>query len=650
MSTYILSLLLSQVTGSAVGLAPPAPRVTDGRQEIPWCHDPRLVVERFASAPDIVHPIGIDFDARGRLLAIESHTHFRPQNYEGPKHDRVRVLEDTDGDGKVDRVKTFFEGTDFTMDLAVHPDGSVYLATRNEILRLRDSDGDGQADENQRIVFLDTKGNYPHNGLSGLAFDSKGDLYFGMGENLGAGYKLIGSDGTAIADEGEGGNVFWCTADGRKLRRVATGFWNPFGVCVDIFGRVFAVDNDPDASPPCRLVHIVEGGDYGYQFRYGRSGRHPFQCWNGQVPGTLPMVAGTGEAPCELVSYESDGLPAEYRGDLLVAAWADHRVERYVLKEKGASFTAEQKPFIQGGKNFHPAGIAVAPDGSLFVSDWVLSDYQLHGKGAIWHVRMKEAATPARPQDPRQALYSKHRPLREAAARALLAEGEAGRQFLRQQLGDPHYRTRAAALTALIDGADQAVDLATLAERDPLPAVRAMAVRALAARGENATRFLNEKYPAAIRLEATGSWRNNAAESHLLPLLTDKDPFIRNAAVQSLAHFPGLLAGIKLRSLDDPLQRIGVLLAHRASGRPEAVRRLAEFLADPDEEVRFLAIKWIADDKLSEFRPHVAKALTDHTLIVRMYLALSTAQARIDNQAVNEDQMAEFFWGRLADG
>ncbi|HEY7154193.1 MAG TPA: PVC-type heme-binding CxxCH protein, partial [Gemmataceae bacterium] len=156
------------------------------RPESPRAHDPRLRVDLFAAAPDIVHPIAVTFDQRGRLLVIESHTHFRPKNYDGPKFDRVRILEDTDGDGKADRFTTFFEGTTASMDLATHVDGSVYLATRNEILRLRDTGGDGKADEKRRIVFLDTKGNYPHNGLSGLAFDSKGDLYFGMGENLGA--------------------------------------------------------------------------------------------------------------------------------------------------------------------------------------------------------------------------------------------------------------------------------------------------------------------------------------------------------------------------------------------------------------------------------------------------------------------------------
>ena len=45
-------------------------------------------------------------------------------------------------------------------------------------------------------------------------------------------------------------------------------------------------------------------------------------------------------------------------------------------------------------------------------SDWVLSDYTLHGKGAVWHIRPKEAHKPDRPADPRKGLFSAHRPLR----------------------------------------------------------------------------------------------------------------------------------------------------------------------------------------------------------------------------------------------
>ncbi len=636
-----LAVVLWVLASTSAQAAPKPPPSAD----VPRSRDPRLLVECFAAAPDIVHPIGIDFDHKGRLLVIESHTHFRPGNYQGPKRDRIRILEDSDGDGKADKFTTFFEGTTATMDIAVHPDGSVYLATRNEILRLRDSNPPlpplgkgGKGGVGERIVFLDTAGDYPHNGLSGLAFDEKGNLYFGMGENLGARYRLLGSDGTVIADEGEGGNIFWCTADGKKLRRVATGFWNPFGVCRDIYGRIFAVDNDPDAAPPCRLLHVVEGADFGYQFRYGRSGRHPFQSWYGQLPGTLPMVAGTGEGPCEVISYESDGLPREYVGDLLVASWADHRIERYVLKEQGASFTAERKPFIQGGKDFRPVGIAVAPDGSLFVSDWVLSDYNLHNRGAIWHIRMKEPPPLDRPSDPRRALLSAHRPLREAAARQLLA-GQ-GRAFLRQQITHPDARVRATALTALIDAAEPALDLNGVADKDSQMGIRAMAVHSLAAKEEDVSRFLEARHSSAVRMEAVAALKDR---QRLLGLLADKDPYLRHAAVHRLAQLPELLDKIDSKSLADSQQRLGVLLAQRRSGRPEGVRLVSAFLADADEEVRFLAAKWIADHQLAAHRPLLVDRLKDPKLSARMYLAYLCALGRIDKQDVSEMKMADRF-------
>lgn len=614
----------------------------------PRATDPRLEVVLFAQAPEIVHPIACDFDRKGRLLVIESHTHFPPPNYKGPRHDRVRMLEDTDGDGRADRFTTVYEGMVKSMDLAVHPDGSVYLATRSEILRLRDTDDDGKADQVLRIAQLDTRGDYPHNGLSGLCFDSRGDLYFGMGENLGERYRLVGADGTVIADGGEGGNVFWVSAEGKGLRRVATGFWNPFGVGRDIFGRLFAVDNDPDAMPPCRLLHVVEGADFGYQFRYGRSGRHPFQAWDGQLLGTLPQTAGTGEAPCEVLSYESDGLPREYLGNLLVTAWADHRVERYVLKEQGASFRAERRPFVQGGEGFRPAGLATAPDGSLFITDWVRKDYELHGQGAIWHVRPRERSTPKRPADPREAMRSLHRPLREAAAHRLAAD-EAGRAVLRSHLGDREVRVRAAALTALIDAADAKTDLSALAESDPVVGLRAQAVRALAARGEDTTRFLGPKQPAEVRFAVVAGLKAKAALPTLLALLSDADPYLRHAAVQRLARSPELLETTRPEKLRDARQRAGLLLAHRASGRPGAERVIADFLADADEEVRFLAVKWIADRALKAYRPQVVALLNDRVLPIRMYHACATALARIDGQEVSEAKLADAFLDRATD-
>jgi putative membrane-bound dehydrogenase-like protein len=639
-SVALFALILSS------GLANAQPRVK--LPDTPATADKRLVVELFAAAPDIVQPIALDFDAKGRLLVVESHTHFRPAKYDGPKADRIRVLEDTDGDGKADTFTTFFEGLTHTMDLAVHPDGSVYVATRSEILRLRDTDGNGTADEKTRLMFLDTKGNYPHNGLCGLSFDSRGDLTFGMGENLGADYKLIGADGTTLTGGGEGGNVYRCTADGKLVRRIATGFWNPFGSGRDIFGRLFVVDNDPDASPPCRLLHVVEGGDYGFQFRYGRAGRHPFQAWNGELPGTLPMVAGTGESPCEVISYESDGLPAEYRGELLVPAWADHRVERYTLKPNGASFTAERKLFIQGGKDFYPSGLTVAPDGSLFVSDWGSRSYELHGRGAVWHVKWKDAKPAKRPADPKEAILSLDRKTREAAARELV-KTEAGCGVLRGLTRKGDVRVRAAALTALIDVGD----------RDGVPQIRGekelgiaeMAIRARVMQTpQRVSMYTGDSEPPSIRVEAIQTTTISlGTASTLKRMLADPDPFVHQAAVRRLSKGSVVRGQLELKDLSDPKQRVGLLLAWRASGAKDNTKLLPEFLKDTDPDVRLLAAKWVSDEKLVAFRPQVVEMLKQPNLDTRSYVALATTLARLDDKPVNEDSLAVYFLERLAD-
>ena len=86
------ALLIALGLLAAVPTEPEMPRSLDGR----------LAIELFAVAPDIVTPTSLAVDAKGRVLVIESHSHFRPVGYKGPAADRIRVFEDTDGDGKAD--------------------------------------------------------------------------------------------------------------------------------------------------------------------------------------------------------------------------------------------------------------------------------------------------------------------------------------------------------------------------------------------------------------------------------------------------------------------------------------------------------------------------------------------------------------------
>src|SRR5262249_49138792 len=157
----------------------------------------------------------------------------------------------------------------------------------------------------------------------------------------------------------------------------------------------------------------------------------------------------------------------------------------------------------------------------------------------------KEPREGARPEQPEKAIFSKNRPSREAAARRL-AEGDAGRDFLRRQLGHDDARVRALALTALLDAGDQMFDLAAVANKDTRTEVRALAARALAARGADVSALSDPKQPAAVRREAIAGLTDGG---RVLGLLTDPDPFLRAAAVERLAREPTLLGGVDPASL-----------------------------------------------------------------------------------------------------
>ena len=162
-----------------------------------------------AEHPDVVTPTGLDIDSEGSIWLVCSHTHFRPEDYEGPEHDEIIVLR-PDGTRSV-----FFNQTKATMDLELGSDGWVYLAERDRILRVKDSNDDGIGDKVEVLAELHTEADYPHNGLSGLAWHPDGRLVFALGENFWKSWTLRGTDKTTITGTGEGG-IFCCTPQGNN--------------------------------------------------------------------------------------------------------------------------------------------------------------------------------------------------------------------------------------------------------------------------------------------------------------------------------------------------------------------------------------------------------------------------------------------------
>ena len=347
------------------------------------------------------------------------------------------------------------------------------------------------------------------------------------------------------------------------------------------------------------------------------------------------MVSGTGESPCEILFYESLGLPDEYRGDILVSAWSDHRVERYKLKPKGSSFSADRLPFIQGDNDFRPVGIAVAPDGSLYVTDWVLRDYNLHGKGAVWRIKAKGRVRPERPV-PTDPLLSRDRSTREDAARKY-ASAKEGAAKLKEGLTNLDVRIRSTCLTALALVPD--FDPGAIAARETDHGLSSLAVRLMVARGED-VRSLSLSNPEARR-EAIAGFNRDGNRARLIELFRSDDPFVRTAARRALAMLPSILS--------HPEPGADWLLAVRESGLPGSQALIPRFLADHDRDVRFLAAKWIADLKLNAFKDDLEKAAARHDIDTPLAMAFATAMARLNNQPVTDQSLADAFTARVLD-
>jgi len=578
--------------------------------DMPKVLDDRLKLELIAEAPVVRTPTGIAIDEHGRVYVIESHTHFRPNGYDGPKTDRILRFEKK---GDKYEPSVFFEGTTHTMGCGFHPDGSLYVATRNLVFKLVDKNDNGKIDEQggERVTLIhhETKGNYPHNGLSGFAFDFAGNVYFGQGENLGVDYKVVARDGKTLSGGGEGGNVYCMKADGSGLRRVATGFWNPFHLYMDPFGRLFAVDNDPDSRPPCRLIHVVEGGDYGYRFRNGRKGTHPYTAWNGELPGTLPMVSGTGEAPSGIVGYPIDGPLSGFFGCLLVTSWGDHRIEKHSIHPRGASFGGQFDSVVVGGENFRPVGIAIDEAGSIWFSDWVDKSYQLHSKGRIWRLSLNRAKVKSlewnKPLGDLRNIVRDVRlvgPLPEEVLRLVESDANSFRDA----------RTFLFSMLALEAGSerDRKIRAAIAKDGTAIPKDRfGETCRAFALGGAlGKPPLLSDDFDVRIlttddanpeiRYAATRRLDPTKHLDRLFELLGDPDPFIQQAARFALKPVADKLGGFGIEPRPD--KRLGIALILREANTEHGRKQIPEMLHDPDPRVRFVAIQWIGEERLKD--------------------------------------------------
>ena len=181
-------------------------------------------VSLFASEPMITNPSAIDVDSHGRVWVAE--IQWYRSHAKQPPADKIKVLEDTDGDGKADKVTIFAEGLFCPMSVCVAGD-KVYVATSPDLWVYEDKNGDLKADGPPRKLLTGFGGVNHDHGAHSLVLGPDHKWWMSIGD---AGLDVTGTDGSRIAYQW--GAMLRGELDGSQLEIVASNFRNPYELCV----------------------------------------------------------------------------------------------------------------------------------------------------------------------------------------------------------------------------------------------------------------------------------------------------------------------------------------------------------------------------------------------------------------------------------
>ncbi len=415
----------------------------------------------------------------------------------------VRLLEDRDGDGRADHSEIVATGFNSVVDgtaagvLATGDD--LYFANIPNLWRLGGQAGEpgrkGAGEKSGPSLSPISHPRFParaqlatgfgvHIGVSGhdlhgLIKGPDGRIYMSFGDR---GVCLTNREG-AVINLPDCGGVLRCEPDGRALEVFCYGLRNPQELAFDDLGNLWTVDNDTAGADPCRVLHLVEGGDYGWRTSYQHmEGFGPWvqeELWKGGQDGILPPAGTVSQGPSGLAYYPGTGFGDRLAGTFLHCDFPGG-VTSFTVKPRGASYVVDrQEKFLW---NCWPTDVDFGPDGAAYVLDWV-SGWGAPGKGRIYRI------TPSADLDARGTALV-------IETKRLLGEGMAqrGENELLGLLGHADRRVRLEAQWELAGrGISVADPLIALADKSPNDRARLHAVWCLGQIARSDSGRQNEK-------------------------------------------------------------------------------------------------------------------------------------------------------------
>ncbi|HRP30752.1 MAG TPA: c-type cytochrome [Agriterribacter sp.] len=473
-----------------------------------------LKIGLFAHEPMLINPTNLDIDEKGRVWVCEGYNYrysLNPNNPYKKEGDRIVVLEDQTGDGIADKQTVFYQGEDINSALGIAVLGNKVIVSRSpDVFVFSDENNDGVADKKDTL-FTGISGQEHDHAIHAFNFGPDGKLYFNYG-NEGKGLKdkngnpvkdIRGREIKADGRPWRQGMVFRCDIDGKNVEVLGDNFRNPYEVAEDSYGTLWQSDNDDDGNRGVRINYVMPYGNYGFTDeitgaswatrRVNLEDSIPLRHWHLNDPGVVPNMLQTGAgSPTGILIYEGSLLPERFRGQLIHSDAGPNVVRSYSVVSNGAGYSATINNIAEGtGDNwFRPSDVCVAPDGSLFISDWYdpgVGGHQVKdfAKGRIFRVTPKNHQGYAIPaldlstaEGAVRALQSPNRATQYLAWQKIYSMGESAAPALEKLFRSENSRFRARALWLLSKISNTGLSYVMGALKDEDANIRITALRA----------------------------------------------------------------------------------------------------------------------------------------------------------------------------
>ncbi len=316
-----------------------------------------------ASEPAIANVIDMDWDERGRLWVVET-VDYPNERTDTGGHDRIRILEDTNGDGKLDKATVFADDLSIPTSL-VFANGGIIVQQAPHTLFLRDTKGTGHADE-RRVLFSGWGTGDTHAGPSNLHYGFDGWIYGCMG--------YAGFDGEVGGERVKFGQGFYrFKSDGSKLEYLGKSSNNTWGFAFNENGDVFGstANNQPSIylAIAKRYYDMVDGLEAPPIAGIDTNRKVPLLME--RIRQVDVMGGFTAEAGHNF--YTARAFPKEFWNRVaLMCEPTCHVLYKGVVDPAGTSFTTANGWDLMSSDDewFAPVQAKTGPDGAIWISDF----------------------------------------------------------------------------------------------------------------------------------------------------------------------------------------------------------------------------------------------------------------------------------------